>query len=687
MRLTLRTLLAYLDDTLEPAAAKEIGQKLTESPVAQDLVSRIKEVTRRRRVTAPSLIGDDVDPNVLAEYLDNLLPPDAVAELETHCLESDVHLAEAAACHQILTLIGQPAGVSDAMKQKMYDLVHAIESIPAERRPMPSSRVAAPPSVFAQRPQLARILTAAAILLGAVGIAWLVWVSLPPKDTGLSGDNNALARNDSDKGPPGHFIPNRRALEEEEPPDAALDSQPPASDIRVPPTSEEELPGTRPDRSDAIDPLATEMPETKPPANETETTTADAAKPGDSASETTTEPPKEASVPPAPNPPAEKPLAVLGNYASTSGVMLRTDESGRDWKRVNSRSDIHESERVLCLPWYRAAIQAPTGATVEMVGETELLLLPPDEGVDVHMQLDRGRIVLATNQEGATFQIDFLNQSWRLTTKAPEVVVGLMLSPIWRAGGPFSFEATIFVPRGEVDFQTAGETEALGGPVQMRWSSIGTARAKEALNAAPAWMEREELTASEIRAAALLEDDLRHNPRTERPVALALVDATNSDRKESRFLGVLSLAAIGRLPALIDAMNTNGRRELRQAAIAALRRHIARGPAYEDALRQALFVKFSKSQEHAQGVIDLLRGYSDAEFLQLQKKDYEDLVKLLSPDRELLIRELAIINLEDLAGKPLNTNYNPDKPKDSDIAAWQRALSDNRLPPRVRGKM
>src|SRR5262245_42123267 len=144
MRLTLRTLLAYLDDTLEASATKEIGQKLAETPAAQELVSRIKEITRRSRVTSPPLAGDDIDPNMLAEYLDNLLPPDTVAQLESRCLESDVHLAEAAACHQVLTLIGQPAGVSNDMRQRMYDLVHAIESIPAERRPVVSSRPPAP---------------------------------------------------------------------------------------------------------------------------------------------------------------------------------------------------------------------------------------------------------------------------------------------------------------------------------------------------------------------------------------------------------------------------------------------------------------------------------------------------------------------------------------------------------------
>ncbi len=102
MRLTLRTLLAYLDDTLEPTEIKNIGQKVAESENAQKLIDRIKQVTRRRRLTTPPLTGPGVkfDPNTVAEYLDNELSPDQVAELEKVCLESDVHLAEVSACHR-----------------------------------------------------------------------------------------------------------------------------------------------------------------------------------------------------------------------------------------------------------------------------------------------------------------------------------------------------------------------------------------------------------------------------------------------------------------------------------------------------------------------------------------------------------------------------------------------------------
>lgn len=127
MRLTLRTLLAYLDDRLPPANARELGQKIANSPFAKELADRIKDVVRRRRLATDTPNQKQIDPNLVAEYLDDQLTPELVTLIEKEVLASDHSLAEVAAGHQILGLLTDPVQISDSLKSRLYKLDPANE--------------------------------------------------------------------------------------------------------------------------------------------------------------------------------------------------------------------------------------------------------------------------------------------------------------------------------------------------------------------------------------------------------------------------------------------------------------------------------------------------------------------------------------------------------------------------------
>lgn len=129
MRLTLRSLLAYLDGVLPGDDQESLAGRVAASAVAQALVARIRRATSLPGIGAPRPLGRGLadDPNSVAEYLDNSLPGERLEPFERICLESDMHLAEVASCHAILAeIVRDPAIVPDLDEAERQRLLQRV---------------------------------------------------------------------------------------------------------------------------------------------------------------------------------------------------------------------------------------------------------------------------------------------------------------------------------------------------------------------------------------------------------------------------------------------------------------------------------------------------------------------------------------------------------------------------------
>lgn len=130
MRLTLRTLLAWMDGVLPDDERAALGEKVEASQLARQLIDRIQGAVANDRIDAPRVVGKGLvaDANTMAEYLDNVLATERLEAFETICLESDLHLAEVAGCHRMLAEVARdPAVLAPLDAGRRRALLESIE--------------------------------------------------------------------------------------------------------------------------------------------------------------------------------------------------------------------------------------------------------------------------------------------------------------------------------------------------------------------------------------------------------------------------------------------------------------------------------------------------------------------------------------------------------------------------------
>lgn len=644
MRLTLRTLLAWLDDTLSPAEVREIGHLVNETPIAKELIERIHRVIRQRRLTVPDSSGTEgTDPAVVASYLDNQLGPDQVAEFEKKCLTSDVHLAEVASVHQILSMIGQKAKVPSAAKQRMYHLVRGPEvtgtkpTRAASLAPEPITAPVAPwvPSDFPRRPAVEHYWPIAAVVALMGLLIWSAMTILDPSpENGGEVPLVMTPANEASRKPTPEQI--AEAVEAKEAERIAANVEPPPEPKR----------------------------ETEPPAEGTEV----------AASTESIEPEHaefDAYGPAEPTPPG-----ALGLVSRADGVLLRAlppDATARArWERLAAKTPLHEGDRIAGLDPFRGMITLGE-VKVELVQDAEVVLQAHDPDSAARFELARGRVVAHAPPASRSIVVDFAKVPVTIIPPA-DGVVGLVRINHRAPGAtePVASAMRVYAPAGETALVVGGARSRLKGPGSALFQPPQRVAPPES-GTLPTWVT----AASPSPVQQQLGKQFAGYFRDGTPLIVALMEAQTDEQKEIRRLAIEALGDVVSLDVVITALSTKDDQVSRRAAINVLRARIARDPGAMRDLRTRL--EGVGGAPWASAAERLLIGF-DAENA-AREKTYIGLISdLKNPD--VGIRELALENLMSLTGRD-SLGYDPDQPEGPGQRAWKDLLDRKELPPRV----
>lgn len=706
MRLTLRTLLAYLDDTLDAAQVKQIGQKVAESDTAQELIARIKQVTRRRRLTTPpeNGPGGKIDANAIAEYLDNTLSEDKVAEVEQTCLGSDVHLAEMAACHQILTLIlGEPILIPPTSRQRMYGLVKGREAIPFRKPPAEDEEVSQPredsnvqemdetlrmglpalrprSSWKSRLPVIGGALAAAAILTLAIFQA-LHQPGGTENNNGGSGPVVSQSSKDGEGGEAKNIPATEKSSETAVPKTAPPSKSKPAS----PTTGTKQPAQEHPKHEAEKDKGDGAAPSRQPPRQEPEMPETPEEKPA---------PPKikpKPAVEKEPEP-AEKPIPVAEYMMrqTETGRLLQFAPADKSWHRVDSlRPEVTTGSPLVALPGFQGTIKSSDnnlrlklwGVLPEQVffptpvRESIVELHPADEA-ELDLTLHRGRIILSHYQnEPARVRIRVDNPTnpelkviWDLTLLEKGTDVFIEKWTKFEPGEPFypkqdnpnrvgpQASLHLLVRKGKVQLRQDNKTLDLQAPPKecyVKWdSSAKGLQGPVASPDIPSWALDTPQVPSE------LDKDAREKLFTQRTAVdnardkLATLLSSQSTKpaialleglkSKEALVRILVVQSYGALDDLSRLVDalSSDKADVRHAALETLHSWIT----YKRDNDYKLFADLHRaySDIEARTIVSLLHDFSREDAC--RKETYSELVKMLT-NSQLAIRELAYMQL------------------------------------------
>ena len=695
MRLTLRTLLAYLDDVLEPADTKVIGIKIQESPMAQLLVSRIRDVMRRRRLKAPEVFGPEmgIDPNIVAQYLDTTLPAERYADVERVLLASDEMLAEAAACHQVLPVwLANPIEVSASSRERLYALgpvdvssqlsltadqfsqgAKLSSELVAERnRTVSGENVKADPSrdgatitvpdYLKRTPWYQRLFPSALVALLVVACIGLL---APGIMTGLRQAKNEIQlRGERDKGG-AQSVTDYQSSSSESPPwvidaDSQLANPKRASGPALANSDLTKLPLD-------LDPVPPkdDFDEMQVPAPAPLTNPIVAGSNADNlVSDKSTKQSANSELPPPSNPapaPAENVAEVPISYNSNEGVLLHFDVPKQRWFMVPHRSAMKPGELLANIEPFETVLDFEKGSLrTTLLGETVVNLIKPIEVGVAGIEVRRGRLLLQSSRSNENhihrIGIAIGEDLWKLDLLSQETLVGLEVAH--RESTQFQklqegnwYQASLYVITGSVQWTNqAGKVLEIGDHMALNISPEKNQQIRSnpiSFTVVPDWCDsgkRKALPLRKHQSQVLFEKTFE----LDQPIDASMITLVkNSKFPKIAELAAQCLSATDNYSALVETLAECQHEEARFAARDGLRRWLPLQPDRGLKLMKELELFYPPSE--ADAIYQMMWGFSREDVTNSKSNSWLFMNWMRSTKPE--IRELADYWVERLTGK------------------------------------
>ena len=609
--MSLRGILAYLDDRLTPESAAQVSEYLKEHDKARQLVDRIKRVIRRRRLSTPDLADRTEmpplyqdDPNEVAAFLDGMMNSEQEADFEEICIDTDVYLAEVAACHQIMTYGTLSVKVPPLARQRMYSLVSGPEAQPLRVVPR-EPRASKPPlwevsdgapahpeeenqaileplyhTILESRWRQGLVAVGAILMAVIIGfIFWSIpWNKLPASNEPIEVANHQPVIVEKNPAVPAEKEPVKPVIPEVKKPEVktelvwpvaivSREGQPnwqlaaqSIAGISGMVAARPALPfnvllglGEETGPNEALMPL--------PPVKAVKTRIA------------------------APDRTTRVPIAVNG--ADGAGMFFQ-ENTGDDWRLTKPQAQLLSNEKMMALPGYTGHIAPFNGVRLILLGQFSpnlqanpyaeaIVELHPTQEADLDFTLYRGRLALqgrAVQQVPAVVRVRYCGETWLITLPSGSEAGIQARGSIIPGDGPWNVMQSleIICSKGTIDVSHEDQQAKLTLKQRLSWNSRlpeGKPAEQTELGELPIWIAKYQTAPKEafeslVGLRSRTHAKLQKSGRDLNWFALACDEVLEEGKPIDRQAAMLGMSTIDRLKPLIalqNDMTANGRRK------------------------------------------------------------------------------------------------------------------------------